>query len=411
MRKIKPFLIRSLFYLLIISLVPYLYFVIQAKKGIDAFIVTHTTGGEFEYQWLWINLSGNVSLEEVSYFLDSEEPLFTADTIEIIPPSIFDFLNAEERIIYNEYPSLVSIKLNHGESNQVKELFSLFNLHYTTDLLKYFYPKYCLDKLETQLPFIKFGINSTFQINLTADESLVNFDFSSKEFSQLSGSFKLNNFSQQINDSQYVSDLSLRFSEITWLQQNTQKCLQTLNLNKDDFDSLFTTFIAQKAKDNLLLINEKSAETYAKFIYAPQEIDILFNLQEGKKFSQIPFLPIEKYQQQTGLSIKLNKQKIDPVLGIEDPKKELIKLGHNTDSKNGTSKTKKIKLKLSKTGLTNYLGTKILILLKNDITIEGYLDSVNHQGIRIRQLKFKGESLLPFSFNDIDAIILLNAEH
>ena len=126
----KKLLSHILLYLIVILLIPYSYFTWQAKKGLDAFLVLHPVDGDFEYQWLWIDLEGKISLMDISFYQDSSEPVFTAEKIEIQLPSPFDILDVEDQITHGEYPANILVDLVNGQSTQTAKLFALFGVDY-----------------------------------------------------------------------------------------------------------------------------------------------------------------------------------------------------------------------------------------------------------------------------------------
>jgi len=407
MKSIKKLLGRTLLYLFIILLIPYLYFIFQAKQAIDTFLSLHPVDGKFEYQWFWVDLGGKITLQNVQFFQDSHDAIFTAEKIEVIPTSLFDLLDIKEHLIYQEYPSQIIINLINGETKQATKVFSLFNVLYQPDYLNYFYSKKCLTSIDPELPFMHFNLSSKFVVHRTSDDSLISFHFNSKEFAKVSGSFTLNNFSEHGEGGNFVSDLSIQFSNLLWMQQNTQKCLQALNIEKQAFSSLHTEFLFTTAKKNNLLLSNDAAKVFVDFIFVPQKIELNFDLQEGKTFSQIPLLPIYKYQQQVGLTVKLNGTAVRSFFQAYD---YIAEKGETVSSseENKTSKTPPNKfITLDKRSLKSYLGAKIKITLYNNKKVVGYLDRVNYQSIKIYQLELKGRTILPFSLKDIKSVILL----
>jgi len=413
MRSIKKLVSRALLYLFIILLLPYLYFLLQAKQTVDTFLALHPVDGEFQYQWFWVDLGGKILLQNVEFFQDSNDPVFTAESVELIPTSLFDLINIEEHLIYNEFPSQVRVKVVNGDTKQAEKLFALFNVNYQTEYLNYFYPEKCLSVLDKELPFINFNLNTDFVIHRTSDDSLINFDFRSKEFAKISGSFKLNNFSEQGEGGNFVSDLSLQFTDLLWLQQNTQKCLQALNLEKPEFSSVYAEFVHNKAKQNSLLIRDEVARSYVDFIFVPQKVELAFDLQEGKTFSQIPFLPVYAYQQQVGLSIELNDSPLTAIFQAYD----YISTDEQQQTEQDQTTQPKVEQPVSQVisknrrSLKPYIGSKISIMLYNKKRVVGYIEEVNYQSLKIYQLEHKGKTVLPFFYNDIKTITLLHAEN
>ncbi len=407
----KKFLTHTLLYLLVILLIPYSYFIWQAKKGLDAFLVLHPVNGDFKYQWLWIDLEGKISLEKVSFYQDSNDPVFTAEKIEVLLPSPFDVLDVKDHIAHGEYPTNTLVNVINGQTTQAATLFSLFGVDYQPELLEYFYPEECISNIDKKLPFLSFDLNSSFEIHRTSDESLVKFNFKSKELTRLDGTFKINNFSAVEDNTVFISDLNLNFSELLWVQQNTQKCLQALNLKGLEFNDLLGQFIEQSAKQNNLLLADNIADSYVNFMFVPQKISLEFNLQESKTFSQISLLPIYDYQEKTRLSIQLNDKVLPNIFQAFD---YISSAQTKPQTKNDVvieeeKKAKNIYLKLNSRALRPHLGSKIEVLLYNKQIIIGYLEMANNRSIKIRQLKFKGKSILPFAFKDIKSILLLKS--
>jgi len=407
----KKLLTRTFLYLFIILLLPYAFFTWQAKQGVDTFLILHPFDGDFSYQWLWIDLEGNISLQDIAFYQDSNDPIFTAKKIVIQLTSPFDLLDAKNHITHQEYPLHIVINLIDGQTNQTGKVFSMFGVDYQPDHLNYFYPKQCLEAIDKELPFLHFDLSSSFEISRTADVSLVNFSFNSQEFANFTGKFTLNNFTGQESNSVFLSGLRLDFSDLVWIQHNTQKCLQVLNLNRQKFDLLFAQFVKESASDNHLLLANDVTDAFIDFVFIPQKIHLEFNLQEGKTFSQIPVLPIYEYLEITGLSIKLNDRNLPSIFQAYDyiSAAQQDAAGKTIENPYLVERLPvvDIHLKLNRRALMPYLGAKIEIQLYNNKVIVGYLEMANNQSIKISQLKYKGKTILPFAFKDIKSILLL----
>lgn len=409
-KSVKKILARSVIYLVVLVSLPYLYFVWQAKQGVDAFIVSFPLGGNLEYEWLLIDLDGNISLYNVALYQDSVEPLFEAQTVEINYTSIFDFIGLQEHILYREFPARIGVNIQQADSSQVKEIANLFGLDFQTNMLSYFYPKECHEVLDKNLPSIKFDLKILFDNQQTADISQVRFRFSSTELAQLEGSFRINNFTQIGIDGGFISDLSIQAKELTWIQQNTQKCLALNKLNQSQFRTLLKPQVELLAKQNQHLLSSVASTLLADFLFVPQTISLNFHVQEGKNFGQINFLPIYQYQKQTGMRMKLNLQDIGFVFREYITTKKVIEtpnILHQTPIK---PLHKEVSIEVSRTSLLAHIGAKLQLSLRNNTVMIGYLESVDKGVVKIRQLKFKGESVLPFDLIDIQSIIMLRAD-
>ena len=215
------------------------------------------------------------------------------------------------------------------------------------------------------------------------------------------------------DNTSFLSELTLDFTELLWIQQNTQKCLQTLNLEGLKFDQLFSQFINQSAKQNNLLLADNIAESYASFIFLPQRIRLEFNLQEGKTFNQISLLPIYDYQEKTGITIQLNDKILPNIFQAFD---YISAVEKNTEGKGAGATIEEDKevqkdfyVNLNSRALTPHLGAKVEIRLYNGQIIVGYLEMANNRSIKISQLKYKGKTILPFAFKDIKSVLLLRS--
>ena len=406
----KKLLIKTIVYLFVLLLIPYLYLLWQAKKGVDSFLATQSIPGDFEYQWVWLDLEGQITLSAVRFYQNLDEPVFTADQMIITPTSIFDLVNVQEHILYREYPSVVTIRLKKAVSRQSEKLLSLFDIQYQGFMLNMIYPKECLKEINTSLPFINFELGSRFEIHQTAQESLVTFSFTSQELTNLEGSFKINGFSSNEEASSFISELSLKFSELTWLQQNTQKCLALSKSDKNRFVENINKTIARSAKENNLLVNQAAVNYLADFLYVPQSIEMNFNLQSGKTFSQIPLEPYFEYQNKTGLSILLNSQNLgtlfeafDYISEKEKDKKQLAVEKKATQKSNF--------LAIIQRAIRSKLGAKVLLKMYNGKQVIGYLEVAGNDRLKIYQLKYKGKTILPFLYKNIQSIKLLREEN
>ncbi|MCF6194008.1 MAG: hypothetical protein L3J46_06715 [Kangiellaceae bacterium] len=409
-KKLKKILIRSVIYLVILLGLPYLYFVWQAKQGVDAFIVSFPLGGSLEYEWLLVDLDGNISLYGVALYQQSNEPLFEAQTIVINYSSIFDLVDLQEHILYREFPARVTVNIKQASSSQAKQLAALLGVNYPSDLLTYLYPLECHHLVEKELPFINFDLKILFDNQQTADISRVRFGFNSIELAELEGSFKINNFTQIGVEGGFISDLSINAKKLAWIQQNTQKCLADYKLSQSEFRDLLKPQLNKLAKNNQYLLSNLAATALADFLYVPQTMQLEFQVQEGKNFGQIAFLPMHQYQQQTGLKIKLNLNPLGTVFQEYEPPKAIARSNNVLEQSFVTPANKDVSIRVSRSSLITHLGAKLKLKLRNETEVIGYLEHVDAQSVKIRQLKYKGESVLPFALADIKSILMLRTD-
>ncbi len=407
----KKLFLKILLYSVIILSIPYFYLLFQAKQGVDSFLAAHPMDGKFVYEWLWVDQHGKITIQDIKFYQDSSKPIFTAKKIEIVLTSVFDLLDAREHIIYKEYPSDVFINIFGGATGQSDKVFGLLNLNYSPVYVDYIYPNTCSKDINHLLPFMHFNLRTHFEIHRTSDLSQIEFRFESSEFANIQGSFILNNFTEQGGNVSFVSDLTANFSNLTWIQQNTQKCLHALKLKKPEFSVVTGNYISNKAKENSFVINNQALDALVNFVYIPQEIQLAFNLQNGLTLSQASILPNHEYPEKSGLQVSLNRKVVDISL-LEH--KNLVEI----KSEPLVPEVKKIEisnkeddfLRVNAFNLKKHLGEKMKISLDNKKVIIGYLEMANEQGIKISQIKHKGKVLLPFSYNNIESIALMNTK-
>jgi hypothetical protein len=382
----------------------------QAKSGVDTFLVTHNTGGELNYEWLWVDLDGVIFLSDVSFFQQGYDPVFEAEGIEIKLPSVFDYLNSHEKVLYNEFPSAIELTVVNGRTIRSKDLLKLFNVQYEPEIVSLVFPSECRGVLYNELPSLQFDLNSQFKIFRTADDVLVDFEVKNPEFANLLGSFKINNFSDASNNSNFISDLKLRFSEIYLIQQNTQKCLQSNPAEREDFIAMVSASLEETSKQFKLVSNAESTKVIGEFIFAPQSLELEFNLEEGKTFGQIEFEPYHQLQQKLGLVVLLNGKSAGTLFEAFDyinPPQEQVRVGQTNEV---VSEEVDRWLKVNTRALRKHLGAKVRISFYSGQPAEGYLESVTPNRLELRQLKYKGETLLPYPLSDIKSVFLINIE-
>lgn len=402
----KKLLLKAFVYLLVLVSIPYLYFLWHAKQGLDAFLTYHSFGGELTYEWMLIDLNGRILLFDASFHHDPHHPLFSSEKIEIIPTSIFDWLNAREKVVYQEYPSHIKINVSGAKTNQAEKLLSLFDLEYTEDIFNLFYPTQCLDIVDYKLPPFSFNLSTQLSINRTADKTQIKLEFRSPSMASVNSSLTINNFSEGRTDESFVSDLSIQLNDLLWLQQNISKCISSTLFSNEEFTQNLLQKLVVKSKQNGLIINHKAAKAIGDFLYIPQNINLDFDLKTNKKLSQIPLNPIHLYQQKTGLSIQLNNQDLGMIFNEVAEPVIKTKLTETITLTKILEKDAYKKLPVN-SSLDEYLGSKILIRLNNKAEAAGYLAEVNQKGLKINQLKFKGKTVLPYSFDEIESIKLL----
>ncbi len=408
LKRIKKLVLRSLIYLSLLIAVGYSFFVWQAKQGIDAFILSYPLGGEFEYEWIFVDLDGNISLYNIALYRQSNDPIFRADLLRIKSGSLLDLTDLKENIVFREYSEKIAINLENGSSSQTAKMASLFGISYQPQMISYLYPESCHPVLAGDLPSINFNLVINFAIQQTADVNTVKVRFDSKELTQIEASFDINNFTQSGNDGAYITDLSVQLHELFWLQQNTQKCLSKINVSQSEFSALLIPHMQKLAKSKQLLLSNEAATFISNFIFVPQTVGAEFKIKQGKTLDQIPFYPVYNYQKQTGLNLTLNlmplgqlfSQHIAPV-AIDSTTNTTLK------STQFNEIYKPVFLSISRNALSSRLGAKLKLLLKNNTEIVGYLEGVEQTRIRIRQLKYKGESIFPFELNEIKSILLI----
>ena len=405
----KKLIKRTLIYLIVLTSIPYFYLVWQAKGGVDTFLATHNLHGDFNYDWLWVDLDGYISLSNVSFYQQDYDPIFEAEILSIKLPSAFDYINSKEKVVYKEFPTNIEVSLLDAKTIKTPELLQLFGVNHIPTLLPLLFPNQCREVLYNELPNLQFDISTKFSIYRTADDVVVDFDFRNNELANAIGQFRVNNFSEVNSDASFISDLSLKFSEVYLIQQNTQKCLQSSPLERNKFIQSVADNIIKTSKDYQLLVNENSAKVIGEFIFAPQTVELIFNLQEGKTFSQTDFKPYHQLQQKLGLKIMLNEQPVGELFEAYN----YITPPVAKDNQQPTNKAVKKDdnwISVNVGEIRKYLGAKVRVELYEGQPAEGYIERVNARQLELRQLKYKGESILPYSMNDIKSIFLLVKE-
>jgi len=412
----KKLLSKVILYSFVLLALPYLYFLWQAKQAVDTFLLAHNFGGEIEYKWIFVGLEGQITLAQVSMSSDGRDPLFEAEYLQIYPTSIFDLVNASEHILHNEFPLEISVAINNASSVLSAKIPSYFGLNYQPEELSLFFPSVCATALQNDIPLLRFNGKSTFQIHRTADISEVSFEFESHQFANINGTLRVNNFSEATSDGSFISDLSLSFSNLTWLQQNTQRCLSDQKLNKESFTSKLSEQLILSAIDKKLVLEAGVAEAIADFLFVPQTIQTSFDIEEGKKFSQIPFKPFYELPEKLGLSLFLNDKPINVIFN-QSKSAELSKELSAEEVVNKEPIDMKsrdvpiINREIKNYELKQYLGSKLLISLKTGKKVEGYLDDVERHSLRLVQRKFKGKTTISFEFKDIKKVTLIREEN
>lgn len=412
----KKLLGKTLLYLSILLLIPYSYLVWQAKQGVDAFLLSHDFGAEINYEWLLLDHTGNIVLLEVVMGEHRQEPILTADRVNIIPPSVFDLLGAKDAVIHNEYPAYISVEVLEGNTNVTEKLAGVLGLSYQPEYLDYFYPKQCLTVIQKEIKPLRFSGAANFTVQRTADVSEVKFKVKSLDLANISGSLKINNFSEGITGGSFVSDFAVTLSDISLLQQNTQKCLAKLDMDKQLFIESSISQQIEKASEHLLALEENAPNAVAQFLFVPQKIDIAFDIEEGKKFSQIPMDPIYQVPEKLGLGLILNSQPLNVIFDQVQSETLVSEKIENTEPVDGIDENTAIAAKpienkvLQKYQLKQHIGAKISLELRNGKVVEGYIQSVNSRSLILLQRKFKGKTVAPFAFNDIRKITLVNPE-
>lgn len=412
----KKLLGKTLLYLSILLLLPYFYLVWQAKQGVDVFLLSHDFGAEVKYEWILLDHSGNIVLLGVEMGEHRQEPIMVAERVNILPSSVFDLLGARDAVIHNEYPTYITVEVIAGQSNVTDKLADVFGLNYQPQYLDYFYPKQCLAVIEKEVNPLRFSVTANFAIQRTTDLSEIKFKVRSLDLANIEGSLNLNNYSEGMTGGSFVSDFAITLSDISLLQKNTQKCLTELKMNKQLFIQSSISQQIEKALEHQLVLESEAPKALAHFLFVPQQINVAFDIEEGKTFSQIPIDPIYQIPEKLGLALVLNSQ---PVNVIFDQLQSEVLVSQEQESDDLISEvdeasviaTKPIENPtLQKYQLKQHIGAKVSLDLRNGKTVEGYIQRVNSQSLVLLQRKFKGKTVAPFAFNDIRKITLINAE-
>ncbi len=402
----KKLLLRLFIYIVILVSLPYGYFWFQAKSAISSFLLHQPLEGDFSYSRLSLDFDGNLYLKNASYWMGNQK-VFSLEQIKIELTSIFDLLSAEEHILYQEYPPKITMAFIGGRSLEMDAFFKLFGVTLKEDYLHWIYPLSCQQQTKLKVKDFSFNSKVTFEIDNTANINSVQFSFDSLALFNLQGKFKINNFYEVNEDASFVSDLSLSFKDIAILQQNTQRCLTAAQLDQDALAKGIKARFEDLEKQHGLSVTEPALTALSNFIYIPDQVDLVFDLPEGKKYSQVDILPLESFQTNIGLSISLNKKNVGLVFEPEisknkiNPEKQVI----NPQKKHPFNPSPQ--LRPNKTSLSQYLGAKVSLELKNGKSVIGYIEYVGWKELEISQRKFKGKSLLPFKYEKIKSIKLL----
>ncbi|MDQ7048339.1 MAG: hypothetical protein Q9M92_01895 [Enterobacterales bacterium] len=215
----KKLLFRVFVYLVVLISLTYGYFWIQAKSAINAFLLNQPLDGNFNYSRLSLDLDGNIYLKNAIFTIEDNLEVFSVEQVKIELSSIFDLLAAEEHILYQQYPSRVSLDFKDGRSLKPEAFFKLFNLSVNPGISQWIYPENCGVQGKLIPKAFSFNLNIDFEIHNTADINNVDFRFNSLELFELLGKFKINNFSDSNNDGNFLSDLSLSFKDLAILQK------------------------------------------------------------------------------------------------------------------------------------------------------------------------------------------------
>ena len=404
--KLKRILFKTFLYSLIILSIPYLFLLWSAKKGLDTFLSYHSLDGDLEYSWMLIDFNGRIFLFDNYFYNNKGQILLHADRIEIKTTSVFDFVDANEKVVYQDYPSKIKLNIIEGRINKPYQVLNSLGLEYSDSLASRFFPTSCAEQLDYSLPQVDFDLSSDILVDKISDLVKVNSLFNSVAVAQLNLSYQINNYSEIRNGGGFVSDLAIVLSDMLWLQQKTSSCI-TINQNtKDTFVLDLATKLIEQAKIGGTLLKEESATVIADFMFSPQALTIAFNQSTDKKLSQIPLLPLYEFENQSGLIVSLNNLKVEGFT-----KKGTVNLENKltTEENSKTPETdlpKVIQLSVN-LSLRNYLGSKVLLNLMNQQRVEGYLSEVNKEDLKIYQLKHKGKTVLPYKFSEIESVTLL----
>jgi len=414
---VRNLIIKTLAYSFIISALPYSYFLWHAKQGIDAYLVTRDFDVKLDYSWLWINHNGEIYLEDIRIFKTRRRPIIRAPRLKISLPSIFDLLDSREQVVYKTYPSQIRLSVIGAHTKQPETALNLFGIKYKQEYTNLFFPQECTTTGKIDLPDLVFDLSGSFKIQQTADIALVNFKFKDARLATIKGSFNINRLLETGDNTAYLSDLKINIEDLTWIEENTQACLEKLNLSRNKLTIFYRNFLTQKALDKNLVLDTTTAQEASDFFYKPENIDIKIGIEEGTTYNQINFHPIVDFQKRIALSIDLNKRSVGTVFigrtitNIEEQQTNGNNPKNSSQSQPLISNSKKVFISKSKQSLTKYLGSKIKLNLYSGRPHVGYLESISRDQILLKKLEYRGKSTLPFEYSQIKSIQLLVAEN
>ena len=403
----KKILFKAISSLLGLLLIVYLICLWKLKTGVDAFLDSRPADLGFDYQWLAADLQGNLYLKGVELFSRDYERLIKAKWVSINFGSMGALWSLNENVIYQKIPTTIRIDVADAKTAKRQNFFQTFNflrLPFNDSLL----PADCVTFLNSPDAFA-FSLNGelSYQEN---DEILdFNLEMQSRSFSNINLTGRLDNVASENLHNGYLSQLNFTANNLVWLQQALNQCRQKIELTENgQLASHIVKRFRALARTSNYWLDSEFTEQLAAFVRLPEKFNFQYSPLAGKTWSQLRNLPLDVIAEQAEFSLSLNDAKVAAIINR-------AKLIGTTGSDQAQTlqalpTPSQTYLTVSYVGLSNFVGTRVTLYLKNRSAIKGLIKKVTKDRLILNEYQFGGYSELPYHYNDIESIEVNDAK-
>lgn len=395
------FLWKGIKGLLLLAILVYLLLLWKLKSGIDSFIESQPGNQTLDYYWLWVDWNASLYTKDVKLLDDNDEVMARAEIIKIEFESWRDLLSLNDLVTYQRFPEFMRVFVIKG--NTTKE-FKLFDYLQASKLRfeKQIIPSNCRQTLQiSPTPFL-FEASNEFKFDEIAGTLKIHSLINTVGFANFDLSTQVDNLAYNDYNSAFVSSFQVKASQLSWLQQSLNLCKTQTAQTDLQLVKSFAAQIRNVAKENYLLLNPDFIKIYSEFVFSPLELSISYAPQIGYRWQQLLNIPLHQLKPKTRAKLTLNGKPVDRVFDTFDYLG--FNRAQNEENQKASPTTQNSYLPVSFSGLSNFVGTKVVLNLDSKVTVQGVIEEVRRNQLLLSQFKFGGKSVLPYKFSDIRSI-------
>jgi len=394
--------------LLLLFILAYAFLFWRTQQGIDALLTLYPSRYQVEYAWALPMLDGRVQLHDILVINGQSEVVMKARSIVIDTGDVRDWFVAKEKIALKTFPPQSQIRLIEASTTKALKLHKMFP--YLPQLnLSALLPEACKNLDWHPEPF---AFDATIRIKYEEISSEIDWLISveSLDFANINVSLAMDGFNPASGEEGFIDALSLQMTKPLWLQQLTHRCRKLVAGEPQQFVQTIKQHLLAQAEQQGLSLHPQLTQGLSVFLDAPLRLAVSFNPEHGLSFEQLAAAKWQQLPALTGAALQLNgvrvtqfwweksdenSEAIDDRPEAPTEKSQLQSqwpLVENPDEKN----------------LADFVDSKVVLETQKGQRFEGYIRELKEDQLILEVRAFKGNSRLPFDYQNIQKVQVLS---